>query len=179
VVEGLSGLMREVVAKNMFKGFSVGKERSPVELFQYDDYTIFFGEPTIRNIMVLKSMLRCYELALGLKLNFSKSSFRGVGVKRNTLEFFVNILNCMLMSFPFVYLGLSMGANPRLVETWKSLLKKVDRRLAKWKHRVLSMAGRVCLFNSILSSIFLFYVSFFKMPSKVIKEVVRKQRKFL
>ena len=34
VVEGLSGLMREVVAKNMFKGFSVGKERSPVELFQ-------------------------------------------------------------------------------------------------------------------------------------------------
>ena len=104
VVEGLSGLMREVVAKNMFKGFSVGKERSPVELFQYADYTIFFGEPTIRNIMVLKSMLRCYELALGLKLNFSKSSFRGVGVKRNTLEFFVNILNCMLMSFPFVYI---------------------------------------------------------------------------
>lgn len=36
-----------------------------------------------------------------------------------------------------------------------------------WKHKSLSFGGRVCLLRSVLSSIPLFFMSFFKMPKSV------------
>lgn len=65
------------------------------------------------------------------------------GVERNTLETFANIFNCRLMSIPFMYLGMLMGANPRRLEVWEPVLKKIDKRLAKWKNVIISLAGRV------------------------------------
>jgi len=41
------------------------------------------------------------------------------------------------------------------------------------------MVGRICLINSILSSITLFYLSLFKMLSVVENEIVKIQRNFL
>lgn len=63
MAEGLSGLMREVVSKNLFKGFIVGTKEVEVNLLQYADDTIFVGEFSFDNVMVLKSMMRCFELA--------------------------------------------------------------------------------------------------------------------
>ena len=101
------------------------------------------------------------------------------GVERNTLETFANIFNCRLMSIPFMYLGMLMGANPRRLEVWEPVLKKIDKRLAKWKNKIISLAGRVCLINSILTSIPLFFLSFFKMPIGIHKKIIKKQREFL
>ena len=41
------------------------------------------------------------------------------------------------------------------------------------------MAGRICLIKSVRSSIPLFYMSLFKIPSAVANEIVRLQRDFL
>lgn len=47
---------------------------------------------------------------------------------------FMAMLNCKLMSIPFTYLGILMGANPRRLETWKPIIEKHRNRLVKWKH---------------------------------------------
>lgn len=112
-------------------------------------------------------------------MNFAKSSFGAVGVERNTFEDLAHILNYRLMSLPFVYLGIPMVENLRLEETWSPILRKINRRLAKWKHKVLSLAGRVSLINFILSSIPLFFLSFFKMSGQVVKKIIIKERDFL
>ena len=52
-------------------------------------------------------------------------------------------------------------------------------RLEKWKNKIISLAGRVCLINSILTSIPLFFLSFFKMPIGIHKKIIKKQREFL
>lgn len=70
-------------------------------------------------------------------------------------------VECKILSLPFVYLGIPIGANPRLVDTWKPIVHKFARKLLSWKHKVLSMVGRVCLINFILSSFPLFFLSFF------------------
>jgi hypothetical protein len=44
---------------------------------------------------------------------------------------------------------------------------------------MLSIGGRVTLINSVLSSLPLYYFSFFKAPSCVLKELVTVQRNFL
>ena len=55
----------------------------------------------------------------------------------------------------------------------------MKRRLSSWKGRLLSMAGRICMIKSVLSSIPLFYLSLFKMPVGVANEIVNIQRNFL
>ena len=48
-----------------------------------------------------------------------------------------------------------------------------------WKGRNLSFTGRVCLIKSVVNVIPLFYLSFFKAPVGVCKEITKLQRIFL
>ena len=75
-VEGLTGLMREAVDKKLFNSFLVGKNKEPVSILQYADDTIFFGEATMENVKVIKTILGCFELASRLN-QFCKKSIWG------------------------------------------------------------------------------------------------------
>ena len=79
VAEGLTGLMREALDRNLYTSLLVGKNKIPVNILQYADDTIFFGEATMQNVKTIKSILRSFELASGLKINFAKSSFGAIG----------------------------------------------------------------------------------------------------
>lgn len=74
VAEGLSGFMREAVAKKLFQSFLIGRNAIKVNLLQYVDGTIFFGDASYSNVTTIKSMLRSYEIIFGLKVNFYKNS---------------------------------------------------------------------------------------------------------
>lgn len=52
-------------------------------------------------------------------------------------------------------------------------------KLASWKGKLQSIGGKVTLLNSVISNLPIYQWSFFKMPSKVIKEIRAIQRKFL
>ncbi|MCI62266.1 LINE-1 reverse transcriptase like, partial [Trifolium medium] len=64
------------------------------------------------------------------------------------MEGAASFLNCTIGSIPFVYLGLPIGANPRLSSTWDSVVKTIEKRLSSWKNRYVSLGGRVVLINS-------------------------------
>ena len=53
------------------------------------------------------------------------------------------------------------------------------RKLAKWKQRHLSFGGRATLIQSILTSIPIYFFSFFRVPKKVEDRLVSLQRRFL
>src|SRR3954463_3252564 len=48
-----------------------------------------------------------------------------------------------------------------------------------WKNRFLNLGGRITLLKSILSSLAIFTMSFYKMPVKVVREFSMLQAKFL
>jgi len=83
------------------------------------------------------------------------------------------------MDLPFKYLGMVIGGNPRRMEFWNPIVDKIRSRLATWKGRLLSMTGRLCLIKSVLSSLPLFYLSFFKVPIDVCNQIRSIQAKFL
>jgi len=83
------------------------------------------------------------------------------------------------MTCPFVYLGILIEANVRCLETWEPIILKFKKRLATWKHKHLLFVERLCLINSVLSSLPLFYLSFFKIPEVVAKILIRLQKRFL
>ena len=89
------------------------------------------------------------------------------------------ILHCSLMDIPFTYLGLPIGGNQARCSFWDPVLSKIRKKLSIWKGRNLSFAGRVCLIKSVINAIPLFFLSFFKVPVGVCKEITKLQRKFL
>ena len=75
VAEGLTGLMRTAISKNLFQSYQVGSQKEEVNILQYADDTLFFGSASTDNIRVLKSVLRIFEIVSGLKINYAKSQF--------------------------------------------------------------------------------------------------------
>nr|KYP50529.1 Putative ribonuclease H protein At1g65750 family [Cajanus cajan] len=176
--EGLGGLVRSAVSKGLFKGIKVG-DGPEISLLQFADDTLLIGEATERNLWTLKAVLRCFELISGLKVNFHKSCLIGVKVDQDFLSTAAAFLNCKVGTLPFRYLGLYVGDKPRRTVAWERLLEVLHNKLASWKHKYVSIGGRVTLLNVVLNSLPLHYLSFWKMPLSVIKEVVKIQRRFL
>ncbi|WJX94410.1 hypothetical protein P8452_75829 [Trifolium repens] len=137
------------------------------------------GEGMWENIWTIKSLLRGFELVSGLKINFVKSNLIGLNVETRFLEASASFLSCMSEEVPFKFLGIPVGANPRRQATWKPVVDAMTKRLNSWSSRLLSYGGRITLINSVLSSLPLYFFSFFKAPSCVIKQLVKLQRNFL
>ncbi|XP_028103627.1 uncharacterized protein LOC114302752 [Camellia sinensis] len=79
---------------------------------------------------------------------------------------------------PLKHLGLPLGANPSRRLTWRSIVENF-KKLSGWKRRVLSFPSRVTLIKSALSALPVYYISLFKMPECVAKEIDRIQASFL
>ncbi|GJW65790.1 hypothetical protein Tco_0117674 [Tanacetum coccineum] len=79
-MEGLHALMGKAEALGLFKGASVGRNNMSISHLLYADDVIFFGEWSWVNAHNLISMLRCFFLISGLKINIHKSNILGIGV---------------------------------------------------------------------------------------------------
>jgi len=72
VAEGLAGLVRQVVKANLLSGLKIGTKEVEVCFLQFADDTMFFCEESYTNVVTLKAILRGFELASGLEINFHK-----------------------------------------------------------------------------------------------------------
>lgn len=115
----------------------------------------------------------------GLKINYHKSVVCGIGVDQIQLEMFAKAIGCKIQSLPIKYLGLPLGASPKLKSTWKPVIEKFKARLPSWKKRYLSFGGRITLIKSVFNSLPIYYMSLFKMPEGVAKTIEGIQARFL
>ncbi|XP_019423066.1 PREDICTED: uncharacterized protein LOC109332537 [Lupinus angustifolius] len=145
VAEGLSGIMRATVLKNIYTGHKVGKDEVSISHLQYTDDILLIGENSEHNSMMLKSILKCFELASGLKINFHKSCFMGLNSSRDFVTKAVDKLYCAIGSVPFKFLRIHVGTNPKRLSTWFPIIDSFKKKLSLWKHKLISFGGRVAL----------------------------------
>jgi hypothetical protein len=74
-------------------------------------------------------------------------------------------LHCKVSKVPFLYLGMSIGGDPRRLAFWDPDLNTIKSRLMGWQSRFLSFGGRLVLIKSVLTSLPVYALSFFKAPS--------------
>ena len=72
-----------------------------------------------------------------------------------------------------------LSASPSRKKSWKPIVDKVKLKLTGWKRRLLSFAGRLTLIKAGLSNLPVYYLSLFKMPAGIAKEIERIQAAFL
>ena len=70
-----------------------------------------------------------------------------------------------------MYLGLPVGGNPRQLNFWDPVVDHIKSRLSSWKSRHLSFGGRLVLIKSVLTSLHVYALSFFKAPSGIIASI--------
>ena len=172
-------MMRIAIEKNLYTSFQVGKQNEQVNILQYADDTVFVGHASWDNVIALKSMLRGFELASGLKINFAKSQVGIFGAEVNWIHEAAEFLNCRHMEIPFYYLGIPIGAKSTSSLVWEPLIRKYEDKLSKWNQKILSMAGKVTLINSVLTALPIYTLSFFKLPRRIALKLVSLQRNFL
>jgi len=80
---------------------------------------------------------------------------------------------------PFLYLGIPIGTNPRHSAIWDPVVRKCEGKLARWKQKHVSYGGRVTLINSVLTALPIYFLSFFRIPDKVVDKLINIQRRFL
>ncbi|KAL5137899.1 Transposon TX1 uncharacterized protein [Glycine soja] len=123
--------------------------------------------------------IRCFEMVSGLKINYAKSQFGCLGKSEGWCRDAAHFLNYSQLVFPFSYLGIPMGSNPKSWSVWQPIISKFDAKLAKWKQRYLSIDGRITLINFVLTALPIYLLSFFRIPKKVVHKIVSIQRNFL
>ncbi|GKD87131.1 hypothetical protein Tco_1358285, partial [Tanacetum coccineum] len=84
----------EACQKGVYSGLRLVESGSNLSLLQYADDAFFFREWSRVNASKLIQNLFCFELALGLKVNITKSRILGVGVPNSKVENLATSLGC-------------------------------------------------------------------------------------
>ncbi|GKV06663.1 hypothetical protein SLEP1_g18525 [Rubroshorea leprosula] len=166
VAEALNGLINKAVEEGLLEAATVGSGVVQLSHLQFADDTLIFCKASPDNAWAIKCIFRSFELISGLKVNFFKSSLSGIHVNDEDLSAMADMLNCMVGTIPFKYLGVPVGANSRKLSTWSPIIECLRKRLSSWWCETLSFGGRIILLNAVLSSIPVYYFSTLKAPKK-------------
>nr|KYP61675.1 Transposon TX1 uncharacterized [Cajanus cajan] len=177
--EGLNQMVQLAVSLDLWKSFIVGKDKIQISHLQFADDTLLLTQGDWRSLETIKAILQNFELVSGLKVNFSKSNLIGMNMPDQWLEQGANLLNCRRGAFPFKYLGLPVGDHPARGAMWQVIVEVVQRRLALWENKYISLAGRVILLKSVLSALPTYFLSFYKAPTGILSRIESIFKSFL
>ncbi|KAK2373370.1 hypothetical protein QL285_074404 [Trifolium repens] len=166
VAEGLNVMMSAMVERNVFTGYNVGEQESiTVSLLQFADDTLLLGAKSWANVRALRGVLVLFELMSDLKVNFHKSMLVRVNITNSWLHEAASALQCRVGKVSFLYLGLPIGGDSRRLSFWEPVLTRIRNKLSRWNSRFLSFGGRLVLLKSVLTSLPVYALSFFKAPA--------------
>jgi hypothetical protein len=145
----------------------------------FADDTLLFIEATESNLAVLQWILIGFEQMSGMNINFSKCELIPFNITPQLEMTFASKLECKLDSLPITYLGFPLHNKKLSTSDWNFLVEKIEHKLQGWESKLLSYGGRITLLNSVISSIPLYWSSFFKIPSKIILTIDKLRKKIL
>jgi hypothetical protein len=119
----------------------------------------------------MKLILTTFEQLSGLKINFHKNEIFCFGKAKEHEEYYSQLFGCKVGKYPFRYLGLPMHTRKLNNKDWQMIENIIEKRLSGWKGKMLSVWGRLVLINSVLSSLPMFMLSFFKIPRGVLEKI--------
>ncbi|KAK6163792.1 hypothetical protein DH2020_000656 [Rehmannia glutinosa] len=152
----------------------------PSSILYADDIVIMCGASST-NAQVLFQILTHYADISGQVFNPQKSKvYFGSKVSPYVHGRVQHILGIHPGAFPTVYLGAPIfkGAPPKVADL-QPVFDKIILKFRRWKGSSLSLAGRVCLVNSVISSSFVHTMMVYKWPGTLLKQMERAMRNFI
>lgn len=174
----LSRMVTKACDKGVVKGFEVGNKKVKLSHLQFADDSIFFLEKNDQNLDNLLEILKVFSMISGLKINLEKSTIAAINMKLVEVEKLATKVGCKVEKWPMKYIGLPLGGNLGSSVFWTPVVEKIMKRLDGWYKGLLSKGGRLTLIQSVLGSIPIFYMSLFKIPTKVAAFIEKLMRDY-
>lgn len=152
-MEKLALLIQEKIDNRQWQPIKVSKHGPTISHLFFADDCPMFTRAKASQVRVVKEVLHTFCVASGMKVNLHKSRFmhsRNVpGSKVAKFESIIEFNHTMNIGR---YLGFPLLAGRIKKADFSFILDKINGRLAGWKNKLLSRAGRVTLANSVISS---------------------------
>ncbi|XP_031105595.1 uncharacterized protein LOC116010359 [Ipomoea triloba] len=179
-VERFSHLILDSVNSGRWKGIKISRQGPHITHLFFADDMMLFGEATIEQA---EEMTRCLEIFCeqsGQRMNIQKSAL--YFSKRTLEELQQNIAS--LTRIPKVedlgrYLGVPSIHGRLKKESFTGIIERMHQKLAGWRSKTLSLAGRIVLAQSVLSAIPYYSMQTTMLPIGVIKEMEQLIRNFI
>ncbi|XP_043694315.1 uncharacterized protein LOC122645027 [Telopea speciosissima] len=149
------------------------------DTLEWDYLFDVLGAFDLKSVKRIKRFLDDYGSYLGQVINLSKSKVflgRVIGHRRQRLIKELQIPTCVL---PTRYLGVQLVKGRVKNDVILPLVDQFKKRLASWKGRLLSMAGRVELVQSIMGSMPIHNFSVYLWLKAIIETIERWTRNFI
>lgn len=171
--------MRKAEESELIHGMPIGKDGVILKHLQFADDTLIFVPKNVRVVTNYFRILDVFAIMSGLRLNYSKSSVISWSSNAHDWAKSIALANgCSHKVCPVTYLGVPLGANMSNSAAWNPVIAKIEGKLASWKTKLLSRAGRLTLIKSVLNNLLIYYMSVFRMPKTVAQKIVKLQRRF-
>ena len=115
----------------------------------------------------------------GMKINYDKSDLLTIGTDEERVNEFARIFCCKTGEFPLKYLGVPFHFTKLRREDLQPIIDNIIKRIAWWKGRLLSYAGRLTLLKACLASIPIYLMSIIKFPRWAIDMINSHMARFL
>ncbi|XP_026452342.1 uncharacterized protein LOC113352781 [Papaver somniferum] len=177
-MEGLCKMVQKLEVNGLYKGFTVKANGTQLSHLLFADDTIFFSSDDAQQILNIRALLICFQISSGLSVNPIKSSAIRFGetIFDDVVE---NSLRCNFEELPIKYLWMPAGAQYRSKNIWDSVVERMEKKLRGWQGMFLSYGGRLVLIKSVLSTLAIYLMSVYSMPTSVEKKINKIMRNFL
>jgi len=129
---GLYGVWKKVKGHHLRMNIEYGNDEFLSHL-QYTYNTLVFIPNYWNSFIHANRILRWFELALGLQVNFYKSYLIGINLEDEFVASKAGSIFYRWDSLPIKYLELLLGANLKRISTWKLVISRIRSRLGMWK----------------------------------------------
>lgn len=179
-IERLCHLIDCSMAKGEWKPIRLSRGGPQLSHICFADDLILFAEASVAQIRVIRRVLEHFCAASGQKVSLEKSKiFFSENVSRDMEKLITDASGIKSTRDLGKYLGMPVLQKRINKNTFGEVLERVSSRLAGWKGRCLSFAGRLTLTKGVLSSIPVHTMSIISLPKSTLGQLDKISRTFL
>ena len=177
--KGLSAMLRREASMGRIKGISVYRRAPQISHLLFTDDCIIFCKATREEGNRVMKIIKDYEVNSGQKLKKEKTFlFFSKNTSRETQEDVKNLFGAQIMQRHERYLVLPPMMDRGRKKALSRIKDQVGRRIASWKGKLLSNAGREILIKAMAQATPTYMMSGFLLPDSLCSELNSLVRNF-
>ncbi|XP_074320432.1 uncharacterized protein LOC141657179 [Silene latifolia] len=179
-MEALSRLIHQACNNSDWIPFPLGKGGVSFSHLLFADDILVFGRTSERNLCALQDTILSFCSDSGQKINCSKSKITFSKLTPpSEATLFEDALGIKKTNTLGTYLGFPLLSKKPKRSDLNFILDNIKSKLASWKSKFLSRAGRICLIKSTINAIPNHAMQCIRLPSSILRDIDKTTRSFL